>query len=378
MFRALVLAILTVTVVAPSASAQQWAQKMFLKCDTPLSHDFGVVAKDSKVEHFFEFQNIFEEDIHVASVRSSCRCTQPQIVNDTLKTWEKSAIRAVFNTKSYLGRGSATLTVVIDRPYYAEVQLSVRGYIRGDVLFTPGAVSFGEVEYGQRAEQRVQISHAGRSNWDITDVRSANPHFEVELDNRQSNLGNVTYMMTVRLKDDAPVGYIQDQLTIVTNESYNGTLELPVEGRVVSPLSVSPASLFLGVVKPGEVVRSKKLVVRGTKPFRVTGIECPGDCFQFQIPEDAKTLHVIPLTFTAGKEPGKLSATIQVQTDLGTSAQCAASATITARARMPATRPPTTDAIGPARPVPGRFPPGRFPPLSTREISIRKARRTAS
>jgi len=313
----------------PSARAQDWARKMFSKCNTELSHDFGVVARGSKAVHDFEFQNLFEEDIHVSHVRSTCRCTEPRIIKSTLKTWEKSAVRAIFNTNSRSGRQSATLTVVIDQPYYAEVQLSVRGYVRGDVLFTPGSVAFGDVPYGEPAERKVQVSYSGRSSWDIVDVRSANPHFEVELDNRQANFGRVNYSMTVRLKTDAPVGYLQDQLTIVTNDSYNRSLELPVEGRIVSPLSVSPASLFVGVMKPGQEV-TKQLFVRGKRPFRITGVECPDDRFDFIVPENAKTTHLVPVTFTAGSEPGKISQKIQIETDLGASASCVASATITA------------------------------------------------
>ncbi len=328
MFRTLVLSIVLVTVVTPTASAQQWARKMFLKCSDKMSHDFGVVAKGAKAEYFFEFQNIFEEEVHIAGVRSSCGCTEPHLTKQTLKTWEKGAVRAVFNTKSFIGSRSATLTVMIDRPYYAEVQLSVRGYIRGDVLFTPGSVSFGDVPFGESAERTVKISYSGRSSWDIADVRSANPNFEVELTDRQSSFGRVTCTMTVRLKKDAPVGYLQDQLSIVTNDSYNSALELSVEGRVKSPLTVSPASLFLGILKPGEVVR-KQLFVVGSKPFKITGIECPGDYFQFTIPTGSKKRHLVPLAFTASQKPGKVSHTIQIKTDMGATASCVASATIT-------------------------------------------------
>ncbi len=326
-FRTLVASLAMMTFLAPAANAQQWARKMF----KTTSHNFGVVAKGAKAEYDFELQNIFVEDVHLAAVRSSCGCTEPHIVNPDLKTWEKGAIRAVFNTKSFVGSRSATVTVVIDRPYFAEVQLSVRGYIRGDVLFTPGSVSFGEVEASQVAERTVSVSYAGRSSWDITDVRSANPHFEVELSDRQSQYGRVSYKMLVRLKDDTPVGYIQDQLTIVTNDSYNGTLELPVEGRVVSPVTVSPASLFLGVLKPGQTVK-KKLVVRGTKPFKITGVDCPGDCFQFQTKDESNKIHLVPVTFTAGDKPGKVSQKIEIRTDLGTTLSCMASGTITGQA----------------------------------------------
>ena len=318
---------------ASNADAQAWARKMF----KATSHDFGTVAKGSKTEYEFEFQNIFEEEVHVAGVRSSCGCTEPQVTKQDLKTWEKSSIRAVLNTRSFVGPRTATLTVIFDRPYYAEVQLSVRGHIRSDVLFTPGSVAFGEIEQGRGAEQAVSVSYAGRGDWKIVDVRSANPSFEVELTDGPRQSGRVSYTMLVRVKGDAPVGYLQDQLTIITNDSYKSSLELPVEGRVVSPLTVSPPSLFLGVLKPGETVE-KRLVVKGTKPFKILGIECEGDCFKFQTSDKATAAHLVPVTFTASETPGKFSQKMQIRTDLGAGATttCVATATITAADASPA------------------------------------------
>ena len=60
--------------------------------------------RSAKSEFDFEFQNIFEEDIHVAGVRSSCGCTEPHVTKQTIKTWENSAIHAVFNTRTFIGR----------------------------------------------------------------------------------------------------------------------------------------------------------------------------------------------------------------------------------------------------------------------------------
>ena len=61
------------------ANAQEWARKMF----EVRSHDFGSVARDAKTEYEFVLQNIYEEDVHIASVRASCGCTTPSITNHT-------------------------------------------------------------------------------------------------------------------------------------------------------------------------------------------------------------------------------------------------------------------------------------------------------
>ena len=89
--------------------------------------------RGAKAEFEFVFKNEYEEDVHIASVRTSCGCTTPRITKQTLKSLESAAIVATYNTRSFYGAKSATITVVIDKPFAAEVQLTVSGYIRSDV-----------------------------------------------------------------------------------------------------------------------------------------------------------------------------------------------------------------------------------------------------
>ena len=56
----------------------------------------------------------------------------------------------------------------------------------------------------------MNVSYAGREDWEITDVRSANEHFEVELQETLRSGGRVNYDMIVRLKADAPPGFGHD------------------------------------------------------------------------------------------------------------------------------------------------------------------------
>ena len=312
--------------LAPAAFAEPWAEKMF----TTLKHEFGTVARGAKAEFEFVLQNKYKEDIHIASVRSSCGCTTPSITKDTLKTHEKGIVVAKFNTASFLGHRTATITVVIDKPYYAEVQLQVAGFIRSDVVIEPGVVNLGQLEQGAGGEAKVKVIYAGRENWNLTDVRSANPHFEVELSDATRGRGQVSYVMTVRLTPDAPVGFINDQLTLVSDDARNQTIPLQVEGRVMSVIDVSPGSLLIGTLEPGQKI-TKSLVVKSKQKFRVTEINCENEGFAFKLPGDqAKTLHLIPVTFTAGDQPGQFSAKICIETDLGYKCECLASGTIRA------------------------------------------------
>lgn len=294
-------------------SGQDWARKMFQHTE----HDFGHLARGAKAEFEFVVSNIYLEDVHIAGVRSSCGCTSPRIKKALLKTYESGAIVAAFNTRSFRGRKGATITVTFDRPLHAEVQLHVAGYVRGDVMVRPGSVQLGSVERGTPTDARLAVDYAGRTGWKILEVKSSNPHIAAKAVPRSRGGRRVSYQLLVHLDGSAPVGYLNDHLTLVTNDRRSPQIGVRVEGRVTSAVTVSPASLFLGVVPPGKKV-TKKLVVRSKRPFRILSITCANASFEFDTPRDGapKPLHVVPVTFVAGSSPGKVSETIRIETDL--------------------------------------------------------------
>lgn len=296
--------------------SQEWAKKMF----ETTSHDFGAVARGGKTEFEFVVKNIYKEKVHIASVTSSCGCTTPSIKNDSLKTWEKGAILAEFNTRTFIGQRSATLTVTIDEPFYAQVQLHVSGYIRTDIVLEPGGVEFGSVDQGTTADKSLTITYAGRGDWKIQEIKSGSPYLVAELGEPSRTGGHTSYQLKVTLTEDAPVGYVKEQITLVTNDKRSSEIAVDVEGRVVAALTISPSSLFMGALQPGQKV-TKQIVVQGKKPFHVTKVSCEDEGFKFQVPKSSKAVHLIPVTFVAGDTPGKMTYSIKIETDLGADAQ---------------------------------------------------------
>ena len=319
--RGVALAIAMLVAAAP-AQAKPWAEKMF----TVRTHDFGHVARGAKAEFAFEIQNLYEEEVHIADVKTSCGCTTPTVTKNTLKTWEKGTIVATLNTRSFVGQRTSTLTVVIDKPFFAEVALNISGMIHSDVDFTPGSVALGDVEQGAGAEQEVLVTYRGRGPWQINDVRSASNHLEVELNEPARQPGQITYKMTVRLKPDAPPGLLNEQLTVVTSDKSMPSITLPVEGRVAPPLSISPSPLLFGTLAPGQTA-TKQLVLTGKQPFKLLSVVCEPAGLTFKaVPDLVKKVHLVPVTITAPEQTGELTYVITVETDLaqGGKATCQA------------------------------------------------------
>jgi hypothetical protein len=171
------------------------------------------------------------------------------------------------------------------------------------------------------------VGYAGRPDWQITQVQSNNPHVTAQVVPVSRNGGYIYYNLLVKLDKEAPAGYLSDHIVLVTNDTNLRQVPVAVEGLVQSGISVSPSSLFLGVVKPGEKV-TKQLVVTGKKPFRILSITCDNKGFEFDTSKlnEARQVHVVPVTFAAGSEPGKISEQIRIETDLGSTTSLSSSA----------------------------------------------------
>ena len=300
-----------------SAQGQDWAKKMF----ATLEHDFGTVARNSKQQFRFEITNLYKEDVHISSVRASCGCTIPKIETAILKSFEKGAILTTYNTKSFVGQRGATVTVTIDKPFFAEIQLQVAGFIRSDVVFTPNSLEFGEFQLSSKPKQEFLVQYAGRTDWSITDVRSKQAYYNVEILERTVLTGGVEYRMAVELKENVPVVYLKDYLIIVTNDPLNREIKLPLSGKAAAPVTLSPAALLLGIVSPDDSIK-KRLILRGTESFSITSIKCNHDSISFEsgskpaVSPNAptlKTLHIIPVAFQAGTAAEKIQAIITVE-----------------------------------------------------------------
>ncbi len=307
--------------------AQPWAEKMF----DSLEYDFGDLARGAKAEHRFTIENLYQEDLKITAVKSSCGCTAPRLDKDVIRSGETAELITAFNTVAFQGRHTATITVVFAPPYTAEVRLSVVGFVRRDVVFQPGRIEFGSVPQSETVEKVVRVKYAGREDWKITDVRSGNQSVEVELKEVARGKGRVEYDMLFRLKPDAPAGYINDRLTLVTNDADHRLIPLAVEGNIMAALSVSPTSLHLGKLQPGQTV-TKRLVVRGSSPFRIVKLDCEGgdDCFEFFPSTAQRQVHLIPVKFTAPNQPGTVNEKIRIVTD----GDDAVAPTVTAQAEV--------------------------------------------
>ena len=283
------------------------------------SHDFGDVIKGDRPVYKFEIQNVFQEDINIASVYSSCGCTTVSVEKNLLKTWEKTVLNCQFNSPAFDGSKTATVTVRFNRPYVGEVQLNIRGRIvnRTGLNVTPKSIEFGVVSKSKSPSRTVELTSFGNPNFRILDVKSTFSHVKVQLRQKSRQNNRVQYEITTSLKDSVPAGFAEGQLFVVVQEG-NQTREVPIDfsAKVLSAgLRLSPEILTLSGVEPGQEVR-KKVILKGTDPFRIVDVTCHSKAFRVRAGKESKKVHVIEVIYTGEPNAGQHECDLSFYTDL--------------------------------------------------------------
>jgi len=293
------------TLTSQSVAAESWGAALF----KTKRHDFGLVALGAGAEFLFELTNTYDRDLKLISIRSSCTCSSAQFSHSLLKPGETGAVIAQLNTSGqHLRNKSAVLTVLLETVLNNvrrtdTVQLFVSGYIRPDVLLTPGSVEFGAVSEGAAAVRTVLLEYTGRLDWALMKVERSQPYIYARAEEIRREHGEVAYRITAILSEDAPVGYIRDVLRFTTNELQPGKTELveivvPVQGVVTASLHATPSPMLVGILAPGEAV-AKNIVVWSETPFRVTGVTASDSRFRFAFSDQESSMQMISVSFSA-------------------------------------------------------------------------------
>ena len=311
--------------------------------------DFKTVAKGAVPEKQFVLKNPFLEAIHIGKITASCVCTTLRFEKEklVLETYDELVLTVQFRGDLYDGQRTSTITIIIDQPSKAEIQLNIRGDIRTDLTIQAeqspsgatarqNAVDFGNVAIGQQHTRDLTITYTGTNPlWRVVDVLSEDDFIRTDIIVAPPRGRARVFRVRVSLDESAPPGHIHTHLLLITNDDsqragFRQEIPIAVRATVGSVIRISPPSLFLGVLKPGEASARRNVMLSGTQPFRITKIESCNPAIEtfFQNDENAtpKLRHTVPIAYKNpvegdgapenGDNGGVMRATIQITTDI--------------------------------------------------------------
>ena len=134
-------------------------------------------------------------------------------------------------------------------------------------------------------------------------------------------------MVNVTLSPETPEGRFEEKIFFITNDR-EGFREIPylVQGVVGQPITVTPATVFLGFLQPGESSPVKSATVSGSRPFTVTKITSSHPDvkidFDFNANTNPRMFFAVPVQYVdpgEGKRDlndGALNATVTLETNI--------------------------------------------------------------
>ncbi len=308
---------LVATAIVIAAWASTVSASQFSSLFKTTNHDFGTVARAAKTEYRFTFENPYNQTIQVRSVRTSCGCTTPIVETESVPPGGRGSILAKFNTGTHTGSRAATLTVTIDKPTFGEIQLHVKGYIRSDVVFQPGEATFGNIMQGALKTIEVGVDYAGKPAWQINEVTTSDSFVSVVPTEVSRQNGRIRYSLAVSISADAPVGPLESELVIHTNDRNLTTVPLRLVANIAPEISVSPQTLSLGEIFQGEPIK-QLVVLKGQQPFLIKSVDSGEFDIEASLSEESKSLHALPMIIKPkASELGKeIKGKITFSTDL--------------------------------------------------------------
>lgn len=296
---------------ASAVSAASWSEALFEE----LGRDFGSVPRGPTLNHPFRLTNQTGQSVHIANVRVSCGCVSASALKDDLAPGQSTAIVANMDTMRFYGTRTVTIYVQFDRPQWEEVRLWVRANSRDDVSLTPDALAFGQIRHGANPTSTINVSLLGNSQWQILEAHGESNYVQTAAKEIRREDSQVTYQLSARLRPDTPVGKWFSDVWLKTNNPSMPRVRVPLTVEIEPALSINPSSVILGPVKAGGE-SERKIIVRGSEPFRITKIEGTDDSWSVQESSpESKPVHVLTVKLR-GKNPGELSKTLRVLTDL--------------------------------------------------------------
>ncbi len=297
--------------LASFASAASWADGLFPE----VSKDFGSVPRGPMLHHSFVLRNNTGNTVHIAYLRVSCGCVTATAEKSLIQPGEETAIAIRMDTTRFYDVKSVTIFVHLDQPHNEEVRLWVRANGRNDVMLTPDTLAFGQVKRGASPATSVRVTFQGNGQVRVLEAQPESNYIQPTVREMSRTPSEVVYEVSARLRSDAPVGRWFTDVWLKLDNPNLARVRVPLTVEIESPLSVSPAVVSLGEMKVGEEVE-RRVIVRGVKPFRVTGVQGTDAALSVHDSTDAsKPVHVLTIHYKASTA-GEMQRSLVVQTDL--------------------------------------------------------------
>lgn len=243
--------------------------------------DFGKIRDEKPVDGAFRFTNRSEKPVKILSVTSTCGCT---VVSFEKKPYEPGAegeIKVQYNPAGRQGKEKKAVTIETDDAELPKFSVYVLAEVIPRIGIEPRALWLGEFKRGVGSDPKTVTVTTMVKDFEIKTAGSTDARFEFKQLSHEPAVVDgeegTKDVYEVRFKGDPEVCILQSQAVLETNDAKMPKLQIPLVGRVVGELRLSPDMINLRLEKPGETFTQPIQVgSRSNKPFKILSTHVTG------------------------------------------------------------------------------------------------------
>jgi hypothetical protein len=295
-----------------------------------LIYKFGIAPQQTRLERDWVIKNSGQSELEIRIGPPACSCTIAKFAGDkdttTIKPDETATIHLSFDTRDYNGPYHKAATVLTNDPERQSIEFAADGEVRPAVAVYPDAtVSFLEISNDEPDHRRaVAILSPDRPDLKITKLETSRPEIlatdePLPADDCKQLKVTAGRRVLLNVKSGMPLGSFREEVVVHTDHPRQPEIRLTLLGRVVGPITVSPALLRLTDVSSSQGAEHElKVVVRGQRATKFEVVHKPQSIKAEVVPNEKAGqggLYRLVVTIPPGTAPGTIEGQIVLKTD---------------------------------------------------------------
>jgi hypothetical protein len=244
-------------------------------------YDFGRTSQVASVTGTFSFQNTGTGVLQLQKPSPTCGCTVAAVKPETLQPGEKGELVFNLNVGNIRGHTEKHIIVPSNDPQNPSVNLTIKVDMVALFDWQPQQISLGDLREGVTTNISIRIRRTDGQKLAITRAESSAQFLRTRVEPDESSAGQAATVW-VEAAVSGPPRRLNDLLRIyVEGAQQQPTLMVPVFGRLVGDIMLTPEALYWGVPdpskmqsQPSEALTTRRVMISATqdKPVEISGV----------------------------------------------------------------------------------------------------------
>lgn len=276
--------------------------------------NFGKIFKGQKVEYVYKFENRGKGILEISKVKTSCGCTAAMLTNKIISPGKTGEIKATFNSGSYKGNVTKSITVLSNDPNSPKYKLTLSGEIIEEIIVKPRNINFGSIYLGTKIDKTITIKSLTEPNFKIKKITPLN----LPISRLSFSVALMIYSSLFLSTIEAFTNGLDGVIYLQTDNPRQPKATIPFFGEIIGDITTYPKKIYYGRVIKGKEITQKIFVKINKNDIKILNSKVSPDYLSTKIIEKYEKNnphYLIEIKLNKEATIGKLNGLLELQTN---------------------------------------------------------------